>query len=890
MTAASARQAYARPDPVAYPGELAEREAGLLERRRTTKGLSKGKPGVGLGLSGGGIRSATFALGLLQALARVRALRGVDYLSTVSGGGYIGSFVGRLFARTYVRNADDVEDILCAAEPAAPVGQEDDDHKTRRQAARRCLHLLRDNGNYIAPAGGGDWLSAVACVIRNLLTVHVIVALFLAQFVLAGIMLEQCVRRASWWPGLESHLPAWWSPICNPLWLVAVPLPFVAVSLALAYWLIAEKGRRQPIVLLVAGLSGMGAFLAFMTSTIGFQWAGGITLVTVALALLSLGLAFVLRPDGKGVRDRTVEWLRNRMTAWLGRMLLGLLALAAIAAVDLVGRALYVEMAHDEFLASFGGLGSGIALLAVVRPLLVALAQRGDGNAAGAGKRGLIAASAIILPIVIVVAIIVGVHAFAWWAAVQAPITESMKIPWVDEAQQSPWWSLWWLLLLTVLLNFVVGLAPSFVNYSSLHPFYTARLIRAYLGASNPARLWRANITETRRGDDIEAADYWNQDGAGPSPYDKGAPLHMINVTINETTDSESRRQQQDRKGVGMAVGPCGVSVGVRHHARWCTTRLGDLALEPAELAPPGYRVFAEKETMETLREYLQRDRMTIGRWVSISGAAFSTGTGFRTSLLLSLLAGMANVRLGYWWAPGCRSTQLAGRRAWRQVLHALRPVQINLLAEWFARFPGTSQVRWYLSDGGHFENLAGYELIRRRLPLMIISDAEQDQGGTLEGLAGLVRKARLDFGAEIEFLDASAAREKLGFGEDAKFVGALEDLRPKRGDRGTPARAAAHVAVADVKYADSPDAAPCTLVYIKPGLTGDETVDLLEYQRRNDAFPHESTADQMFGEDQWESYRKLGNHIGSQLFGNTPATRTAIAGRMLGAASNNPA
>jgi hypothetical protein len=46
---------------------------------------------TGIALSGGGIRSATFGLGVLQALAHHDLLRRFDYLSTVSGGGYIGS-------------------------------------------------------------------------------------------------------------------------------------------------------------------------------------------------------------------------------------------------------------------------------------------------------------------------------------------------------------------------------------------------------------------------------------------------------------------------------------------------------------------------------------------------------------------------------------------------------------------------------------------------------------------------------------------------------------------------------------------------------------------------------------------------------------------------------
>ena len=46
---------------------------------------------IGLAISGGGIRSASFALGVLQSLDKNNKLRSIDYLSTVSGGGYIGA-------------------------------------------------------------------------------------------------------------------------------------------------------------------------------------------------------------------------------------------------------------------------------------------------------------------------------------------------------------------------------------------------------------------------------------------------------------------------------------------------------------------------------------------------------------------------------------------------------------------------------------------------------------------------------------------------------------------------------------------------------------------------------------------------------------------------------
>src|SRR5579864_1135084 len=98
-------------DP-AYPNDLKAIEETLLCKRR---GLSSGdqlKNKVGFGLSGGGIRSATFCLGLFQGLAKQHLLSKIDYMSTVSGGGYFGAFYGRLFTRKQITGIADVEDAL----------------------------------------------------------------------------------------------------------------------------------------------------------------------------------------------------------------------------------------------------------------------------------------------------------------------------------------------------------------------------------------------------------------------------------------------------------------------------------------------------------------------------------------------------------------------------------------------------------------------------------------------------------------------------------------------------------------------------------------------------------------------------------------------------------
>ena len=286
---------------------------------------------------------------------------------------------------------------------------------------------------------------------------------------------------------------------------------------------------------------------------------------------------------------------------------------------------------------------------------------------------------------------------------------------------------------------------------------------------------------------------------------------------------------------------------------------------------------------------------LSLGQWTGISGAAFSTGLGLRTSLGLSLLAGFFNVRLGLWWDsgvdPGKRGSaatrETGSGRLWRWISCVL-PVQSYLVDEFLSRFHGVARRWWYLSDGGHFENTGAYELIRRRLPLIIIVDAGADPDYAYVDLANLVRKARTDFGAEIEFLDREGICRIRNWPnlEGLKYFGSLEMLR--RGpwdqeplpttDGDTPAkrlifgpperprRSSAHAALGFVRY-DSKEVPESLIVYLKPTLLGDEPPDIASYHGSRPDFPQQTTADQFFDEAQWESYRNLGQLIAERIF-----------------------
>ena len=350
------------------------------------------------------------------------------------------------------------------------------------------------------------------------------------------------------------------------------------------------------------------------------------------------------------------------------------------------------------------------------------------------------------------------------------------------------------------------------MNNSTLLPLYTARLTRAYLGASNPCRINPPSVavTQVQEGDDMPIDKWWwSKVQRDKDPFAKGAPLHLVNVTINETLSGASRVQQNDRKGVGMAVGPAGISAGVRHHVVFqepagSGTERAAVVFPEDTSARRSFRMFDYDNASNGARIRCTGRFLTLGQWTGISGAAFSTGLGSRTSLGLSLLAGFFNVRLGLWWNSGVdpakrHSTATKGPRASEWLFSLLLPVQSFLVDEFLSRFPGVARSWWYLSDGGHFENTGAYELIRRRLPLIVIVDAAADPDYVCEDLANLVRKARLDFGAEIEFLDDNALhwmRSNMGNSGFLAHFGSLEML----------CRGPARAALARVRYENRTD------------------------------------------------------------------------------------
>jgi hypothetical protein len=166
-----------------------------------------------------------------------------------------------------------------------------------------------------------------------------------------------------------------------------------------------------------------------------------------------------------------------------------------------------------------------------------------------------------------------------------------------------------------------------------------------------------------------------------------------------------------------------------------------------------------------------------------------------------------------------------------------------------------------YLSDGGHFENLGVYEMVRRRCHAIIVSDAGADVDGTFDDLGTAIRNIRIDLGITIEF------------GEQIPILA--------RGVEPPPNVILGYCALAKIKYSevDGHAAHDGTLIYFKPAFYGREPVDVYNYGMKNKSFPHEPTSHQFFSESQFESYRRLGYYIIDNVL-NHPVSSTERAVR----------
>lgn len=226
---------------------------------------------------------------------------------------------------------------------------------------------------------------------------------------------------------------------------------------------------------------------------------------------------------------------------------------------------------------------------------------------------------------------------------------------------------------------------------------------------------------------------------------------------------------------------------------------------------------------------------------MTISGAAASPSMGYHTSTATSILMTLLNVRLGAWLPNPANKTLSSSAMLKSHPANALMPLFDEMLGR-------TDQYKdyVYLSDGGHFENLGIYEMIRRRCRYIVVSDAGCDPRCHFEDLGNAVRKVFIDQGVRIEFQDVEIDARGSDKAKLAYAIGRItypEKDRDGREEQGV-------------------------ILYLKPSFLGGAPMDVRAYAEANGEFPHQSTGDQWFSESQFESYRRLGEHLMDELFG----------------------
>jgi len=190
----------------------------------------------------------------------------------------------------------------------------------------------------------------------------------------------------------------------------------------------------------------------------------------------------------------------------------------------------------------------------------------------------------------------------------------------------------------------------------------------------------------------------------------------------------------------------------------------------------------------------------------------------------VSFLMTLLNVRLGIWVLNPHQEPRRWRFPAWYQLM--LREMLGVGLTE--------KDRRIHLADGGHFENLGLYELLRRRCRYIIVSDAGADPDATLADLGQAVQRARADLGADVDVCADALAHKGDSLRERVHLLG-------------------------NVTYADGSRG---EILYLKALMRTRVGADIYGYWRTNPDFPNQPTSNQFYGELQFDSYRELGREL----------------------------
>lgn len=851
----------------------------------------------GLAISGGGIRSATFALGVIQSLAKIGILKDINYLSTVSGGGYIGTWLN-----LWAQRDGGLEAIQSKLTPPP-------ENETQSSEPAE-IQWLRKYSNFLAPQTGffsaDTWLIFTIWSRNTLLNLLVLIP-FLATLLLGPWSYLQLMNQHSGW-SFHLYVASAFSLFFSVAFYRILhrekefrgTIPAILVCLYAVLFVKAARstgiettfdwGAIQITAIagfLSAGLCGLGMRTNPHSRSLPFYarllictllGAAGMALISFAglhylrsdstsnLVLLtsapllsgavSVLLMLIIGTLGTHCRDVDREGL-SRATAWIAILSIVGLFLNALSILGPILIA-FLYQAGTVFYAT-GSLWAAISALGIY------FAQSSSTPATDPAKPSLLQRFLPLTSFVFILGMLclvsLGIALLLASLSNQSHLAfafnQSYPVAFCDACRQqaipTDWGSIWrvsraamrddvaaistsWLPFLTTIGSLLVfSLFSRFLNINefSMFSFYRNRLVRAYAGASRKQR----EATQ----DFVPFTNLAAEDDKPMFTETKSSFTHLVNTAANVSLEETG---SGERRAVSFVFTPYG-----------CGYRLPPTVAEANAGPIEFYRKFPNTE-----------NSVSYGTAMTASGAAASPNMGYNTSPTLAFFMTIFNVRLGIWFWNPAKDGEMQKWFARLPLLPGFFKTKLLTSSKWkptgpsWGTFYFTSELfaqasrnrkYLYLSDGGHFDNLGVYELLARQVKYIICIDGEQDDTLRFESLGGIVRKAQQDFGIRIE-IDTSDIEERSENGWSRS-----------------------HCTVGKITYPGIKDEA--YLVYLKLSVTGDEPQDVLTYRKFNPVFPHQSTADQFFNESQFESYRSLGYHVGNITFGkkdkNSPST-----------------
>jgi hypothetical protein len=547
------------------------------------------------------------------------------------------------------------------------------------------------------------------------------------------------------------------------------------------------------------------ALRLLLPMTFGVPW--------VLVSQLAAEMVFVGLVSYESESDSDREWL-GRSAGWEMAAAIAWMLLAALS----IALGYYIQESYHQlgtYFASLGGV-TGIATALIGKSSKTSASDAEEQTTTSQILNYALAIAGPVFVAILIVLLSIALDQLllrtSFVTALDAKSIHAQSIPHI----------LLWLAIGGIVAGAIGTIASKNVNINrfSLHAVYRNRLVRCYLGASRQKRN-PDHFTGFDERDNPCAHTLWppKPTAAGPNTF---GLFHLVNIALNVV--ETKRLAWQERKAEPFTVSPlhCGS-------------------------ADKGFRIS---------REYGGQGGLTLGTAMAISGAAVSPNMGYHSSPSITLLLALFNVRLGWWLGnPGTQGEQSYQTEG--------PSFAINPLIE--EAFGQTTDNRpyVYLSDGGHFENLGLYEMVRRRCRFIVVVDAGCDPDFAFEDLGNAVRKIYIDLGIRVRFdqLQSIKNRPSAGIDEERRKIPYYT------------------IGLIDYKDADGAEEG-CEdgiILYIKPAYHGTEGAGIVSYATAHKTFPHETTTDQWFTESQFESYRSLGLEITNTILQNPVAVRNGL-------------